>query len=545
MAIDKFTSLLGKSSGTTFGELAGAYFSGGKKKSNRSRNIMFGTLLFNLRENKMRNKVMQNLQDWDDRKLIQNTELKNTYDNQLKLQTKYDNIQSKGIENYYEQEADSAFNKKVIADGMTNRYNGTNPSGNKAKLAWKNTYANEQYNKFLETYNPEDKDISRLSTYEKFSEPLLNIQKQEKREITDPTNLSLVHKVIGGVKNKLGFNTSKDTTLEKEYMANEELYNKQIKNNVRFATPVGRVNPNNIPLSSADSFLIPDNLIDNELTDYGINTNSKLYQPLMTELLAVPRSERNVAKVREVLSGGLTNTFALENKAAIKKVTEKYKSQKEELMKEGTYDLIIQRDVREELDMPDLEEDVYLRAVELTNLSIRLSNTTFKNDAARDLYIDESIAQFANADISKALGIKSDAQVRQAIMMSTAIEVSKSISEQSPATLAAARETSLPEEKMEILKIQNLEAYNFIKLLPFNGITDTRNDLEITNSPYSSLIRDLQGKQLGSNRSTSAINLLEYYSGKTPTTVIPSKKEIPGYSDEDTNDSQPIFRGPR
>lgn len=545
MAIDKFTSLLGKSSGTTFGELAGAYLSGGKKKSNRSRNIMFGTLLFNLRENKMRNKVMQNLQDWEDRKLIQNTELKNTYDNQLKLQTKYDTIQAKGIETYYEQEADDAFNKKVIADGMTNRYNGTNPSGNKAKLAWKNTYANEQYNKFLETYNPEDKDISRLSTYEKFSEPLLNIQKQEKREITDPTNLSLVHKVIGGVKDKLGFNTSKDTTLEKEYMANEELYNKQIKNNVRFATPVGRVNPNNIPLSSADSFLIPDNLIDNELTDYGINTNSNLYQPLMTELLAVPRSERNVAKVREVLSGGLTNTFALENKAAIKKVTEKYKSQKEKLVEEGTYDLIIQRGVREELDMPNLEEDVYLRAVEFTNLSIRLSNTTFKNDAARDLYIDESIAQFANADISKALGIKSDAQVRQAIMMSTAIEVSKSISEQSPETLAAARETSLPEEKMKILEIQNPKAYNFIKSLPGNGITDTRNDLEITNSPYGSLIRDLQGKQLGSNRSTSAINLLEYYSGKTPTTVIPSKKEIPGYSDEDTNDSQPIFRGPR
>lgn len=32
MADDKFTSLLGKSSGTSFGELAGAYLSGGKKK---------------------------------------------------------------------------------------------------------------------------------------------------------------------------------------------------------------------------------------------------------------------------------------------------------------------------------------------------------------------------------------------------------------------------------------------------------------------------------------------------------------------------------
>ena len=545
MANDKFTSLLGKSSGTSFGELAGAYFSGGKKKSNRSRNIMIGTLLFNLRENKMRNKVLQNLQDWDDKKLIQNTELKTTYDNQLKLQNKYDNIQAKGIPNYYDQEADAAFNKKVEAEGMANRYNGTNLSGNKAKAAWKNTYANEQYNKFLETYNPENKDISRLSTYEKFSEPLLNIQKQERREITDPTNLSLVHKVIGGVKNKLGFNTSKDTTLEKEYMANEELYNKQIANNVRFATPVGRVNPNSIPLSSADAFLISDNSIDNELTDYGINTNSKLYQPLMTELLAVPRDERNVAKVREVLSAGLTNTFALENKAAIAEAKAKYEPQKEELEKEGTYDLIIQRDVRNKLNMPNLEEDIFLRAKEFANLSIRLSNKTFKNDVEKDLYITDSIEQFGTAETAKALGIKSDAQVRQAIMMSTAIDVSKSISEQSPATLAVARETSLPEEKMEILKIKNLEAYNFIKSLPGNGITDTRNDLEITNSPYNSLIRDLQGKQLGSNRSTSAINLMEYYSGKTPTTVIPPKKEIPGYGDEDTNVSQSIFNGPR
>ena len=41
MADDKdYTSLLGKSAGTSWGEIAGSYLSGGKKKDNRARNVI-------------------------------------------------------------------------------------------------------------------------------------------------------------------------------------------------------------------------------------------------------------------------------------------------------------------------------------------------------------------------------------------------------------------------------------------------------------------------------------------------------------------------
>ena len=47
---DDFKSLLGKSSGTNWGELAGSYFSKNNKKSNRSRNILLASLFMNATE---------------------------------------------------------------------------------------------------------------------------------------------------------------------------------------------------------------------------------------------------------------------------------------------------------------------------------------------------------------------------------------------------------------------------------------------------------------------------------------------------------------
>ncbi len=36
-----YTSLLGKSAGTSWGEIAGAYLTGGRKKDNRARNVLY------------------------------------------------------------------------------------------------------------------------------------------------------------------------------------------------------------------------------------------------------------------------------------------------------------------------------------------------------------------------------------------------------------------------------------------------------------------------------------------------------------------------
>ena len=120
MADDKFTSLLGKSSGTSFGELAGAYLSGGKKKNNRARNIMLGTLLFNVKENQMRSKVMKNLNALESEKVLEQARLTKQWGEREKLQTEYEAVKNKGAYNFYKTDAETAFEETHGADEKYN-----------------------------------------------------------------------------------------------------------------------------------------------------------------------------------------------------------------------------------------------------------------------------------------------------------------------------------------------------------------------------------------------------------------------------------------
>ena len=54
MVDDKdYTSLLGRSSGASWGDIAGANLSGGKKKDSRARNVLLATLFFNAKERRL------------------------------------------------------------------------------------------------------------------------------------------------------------------------------------------------------------------------------------------------------------------------------------------------------------------------------------------------------------------------------------------------------------------------------------------------------------------------------------------------------------
>ena len=64
----KLTSLLGKSSGASWGDIAGAYLSGGRKKDNRARNLFLASLFFNAKEANMQSKVLKNLKENDEQK---------------------------------------------------------------------------------------------------------------------------------------------------------------------------------------------------------------------------------------------------------------------------------------------------------------------------------------------------------------------------------------------------------------------------------------------------------------------------------------------
>ncbi len=537
---DDIVSLLSKNKPLKdYGEILGAYFSGRNKNkpSSRDRNLLLAKFFMSAKENKMKSNVLQNLEDWKDRKLIQNTELKATYDNQLKLQTKYDKIQSDGISNYYEDEAEIAFNKKVKAEGMASRYNGTNPSANKAKSAWKNEYSNQQYNKFLETYNPDDKDIVRLTSYEKFAEPLLNMNKQDRRKITDPRNLSIVHNVVGKVGDTFGFGSGKDKKLEEDYKTNQELYNEQVKNSTRFATPVSRVSVDTIPLTEEDSILVAGNLIDDELLSYGINSNSKLYEPLMNELYLVPDKDRNVAKVRNTIASGIQNRFVLQSEYAIKEETDILNANPaivKSLKETGMYDYTLQKNIRERLKLPNIVEDTYFQAKQLTNLVIKISDKTFESEEAKEQYMDGMIKEFINPIIAKARGLKTKESILQETSISVGLTTARKVFEEDINTMAAIRQTALPQEAMELMKNKDPGVYNYImNNIEDQDITTANAEKIISNSEYNKIIRRYQQDQYNSNITSAVNNLVEYMDVKT-NIFSEQPKGIPGYDVDDS-----------
>jgi len=119
-----FKSLLGKSSGTSWVDIAGDYFSRGKKTDNRTRNILIGTLLFNAKENKMENNVLKNLQENEKNKTFDKIKLIETLNEREKLL-----VDNKGYEedgrNYFFVKAKNKFNAKYDGLGIdfTNQVN--------------------------------------------------------------------------------------------------------------------------------------------------------------------------------------------------------------------------------------------------------------------------------------------------------------------------------------------------------------------------------------------------------------------------------------
>ena len=197
MADDKFTSLLGKSSGTSFGELAGAYMSRGKKKDNRARNIMLGTLLFNIKENKMRSNVMKTLEN---DKVLEQARLNKQWGEREKLQTEYETVKNKGAYNYYKTDAEIAFEESHGADEKYDL-----KAYQQEKINWMKDWSSKKEADLNKRYSGVDTDIL---TKEEFMEPVNAYYRAKQEDYLNPQNTSLVHKALG----KIGFGTNRSET---------------------------------------------------------------------------------------------------------------------------------------------------------------------------------------------------------------------------------------------------------------------------------------------------------------------------------------------
>ena len=219
MADKDFTSLLGKSAGTSWGEIAGAYLSGGRKKDNRARNILLATLFFNAKEANMQSKVMKNLQELEEQKTLELAKLNKQWEKRTALQTEYDKIQKDGAFNVYKTKLEEDFknahleNKEIVnmSSGAIAKY----------KNDWMNNQSKQYEDEFMQRYQGVDKGIE---VKEEFTKPYMDYYKAQKEKIMNPKNVSLVHNMFSkiGIGNKDEALNKKVEELQKARNLNQE-----------------------------------------------------------------------------------------------------------------------------------------------------------------------------------------------------------------------------------------------------------------------------------------------------------------------------------
>tara|TARA_R110000765_G_scaffold319221_1_gene411339 strand:+ start:165 stop:1835 length:1671 start_codon:yes stop_codon:yes gene_type:complete len=508
--IKDFTSLLGKkNSGINFGEIAQAYFSQGSKKSNRGRNALIASFFINAKESVMQSKVMQNLQDLADRKTIATAEVKNNYDNKFKLQTKYDDIKSQGLNEYYDADSETAFTKYVTNLGMSTRFDGSNEDANKMKQDWKSNYSKNEYRSFIENeYNPTK--AGRLGSFEAYAEPVLNKFKAERRKITSPSEVSLVHNVL----NKVGIGEKRNQKLEKNYVKAEESYQTLIKERDDYNNPAVRGATPTLGRTSVKSIKISMDNFDEEAARFNIGTDTAIYRDAFKRFNVLSPENRTVGAAEELLVNNTINQFLIENEEKINEVTEKFMANKPRLLKQGISESELTRElasqIRTATGMTSMTKDMEDDARFYTDLHIKSKSVKFSSEEDRKAYIKAEDAKYIQAQINKGRGLLSKERVAQNIRITTSTQLAAEARLQPNAYRGVVRSTPVSDDLKLLLKDNNPEAFKFlVELDKTGGLSDSRNNTRVENSPYSIVLFQLQKRQYEENQYTNIKRLLD------------------------------------
>lgn len=220
MADKDYTSLLGKSAGTSWGEIAGSYLSGGRKKDNRARNVLLATLFFNAKEAQMQSNVLKNLKENEKNYTYDKLKLTETLNNREALLLDNKSYEDKGRD-YFFIKAKNDYNAKYDGLGIDFK----NYTNLQEKLKDINTMADEyEKNHLANMQNIEKSKEGRILTKEELLSDVDKYYANKQKMIASPENISLVHKgfkKLGGI-----FNKDRQT----EYEINDENYKTSYNN---------------------------------------------------------------------------------------------------------------------------------------------------------------------------------------------------------------------------------------------------------------------------------------------------------------------------
>lgn len=192
-----YTSLLGKESGSSWSDIASAYFTKGKKKDKKARNILLASLFFNAREARMQSNVVKNLEELERQKTFDNAQVTNRWN---AYNTLMDNDAAfKKDPNYFKIQAEAEFARK-------------NPNFDLSTQDARNTRTQEilDYEQALKDLHMEKLktgNVGKRLSKEEFFKPFEDYYVSQTRKIAAPENISLVHKgfsfLTGDKKQKL------------------------------------------------------------------------------------------------------------------------------------------------------------------------------------------------------------------------------------------------------------------------------------------------------------------------------------------------------
>ena len=511
MADKDFTSLLGKSAGTSWGEVAGAYLSGGRKKDNRARNILLATLFFNAKEAQMQSKVMKNLKELEEQKTLELQNRAYAFEQGLKKQNQYDEVQNRGAYNYYQDQAEKAFYD--IAENRKNRQLYDNePDFLAAKEEWKQNWAEERHNQFLETY---DATAPRITTKAEFNKPINDYFKARKEEITNPRNVSLVHKAFGflpGAKER-------DKELADKTQASKVKYDKALERGTNLVSVLPSLNVKELQALDKNKIIIDDsNVRDLLVDDYGEDISSEIRSEVIKRFRNSDiKTYNNYLTISQSV---IDNKFSINAQNTIKEASEKYRANKNISMNNPEITDIGELNfIRRQLGIADTTADVLESSQELAELVADVKNLEGKE---REDYIKQKMPEFAEATVNRIAGIRNPNELQEEYRMTYLIDLTNKIAsgqlnnEINRAVITRDFITSLPKEISSQISQDTLTFLNENK---YDYSTYPKDDSKIANE-----IRLLQEHQFRRN-STDIFESFLTYTFDQPS-IMP-KKEIP------------------
>jgi hypothetical protein len=192
-----YTSLLGRDSGASFGDIASAYLTGNRKIKDRGRAALLLSMFVNMRENRLRDNVLTNLEDLDNEKSFEIARVNKQWEDRQKLVEEYEGVQNKTAYVYYKDLAEQAFTDTF---GTDSKYDleGFQPE----KIKWMKNWTKQKEDDLNTRYKLVNTDVL---TKEEFSKPITDYYRAKRKDILNPQNRSVVHRALG----KIGFGTDR------------------------------------------------------------------------------------------------------------------------------------------------------------------------------------------------------------------------------------------------------------------------------------------------------------------------------------------------